>query len=165
VSFTFSWLRLATASFAPWTAKSSAMPRLMPLVPPTTSTTFSLKSSLIAIFTSVVVLECGEFVFALYGDNLNSARVSFDSMPCLELLDVFTQFAGMLLICEGQGFEGPLQSGVLELQGTGRVNLKKFLFLVVPEKFEFSPLGDVRLWGQTQLSSQVFVSNALRGKI
>jgi hypothetical protein len=44
VSSTLSCDRLATATRAPWRANSSAMPRLMPLVPPTTTTVLPLKS-------------------------------------------------------------------------------------------------------------------------
>jgi hypothetical protein len=39
-----SWLRLATPILAPAAAKDSAMPRLMPLVPPKTKTFLPLKS-------------------------------------------------------------------------------------------------------------------------
>jgi hypothetical protein len=39
-----SWLRLATPIVAPAAAKDSAMPRLMPLVPPKTKTFLPLKS-------------------------------------------------------------------------------------------------------------------------
>jgi hypothetical protein len=57
VSSTLSCDRLATATRAPWRANSSAMPRLMPLVPPTTTTVLPLKSR-VMLMTLVLPQAC-----------------------------------------------------------------------------------------------------------
>jgi hypothetical protein len=64
VSSTLSCDRLATATRAPWRANSSAMPRLMPLVPPTTTTVLPLKSM---VMLMTLVLPHAHVVAATLG--------------------------------------------------------------------------------------------------
>jgi hypothetical protein len=73
VSSTLSCDRLATATRAPWRANSSAMPRLMPLVPPTTTTVLPLKS-MVMLMTLALPHACHVARHVRPGDRVGHGK-------------------------------------------------------------------------------------------
>src|SRR4029077_14072572 len=102
---------LATETLAPCRAKVSAMPKLMPVVPPNTKTCLPAKSSDSAIVRTPRDQACLVSFLRIFEGELDLGPVDFD----LAVVDAHVELADLSNAQVAQRFPGPLDCGSLSL--------------------------------------------------